>query len=177
MKKASVFITMVFFCAGILSSQSLVELSKKEKERRAKLKGKKITVLTAATTRNSRRRSAVIITETPNSRVEAIPADLDEKQPSSTTNKIIPTTREQDLNQDQKEAEEPQQLENKWKKAEEYAQLLTLKMNALWQEFYSMNDMTSRDEIQRQISNTYQKLQKAQEDEKKLKTELDAIKK
>jgi hypothetical protein len=176
MKKASVLITMIFFCAGILSSQSLVELSKKEKERRAKLKGKKITVLTVAAVRKSKRRSAIIITETPNSRVEAIPADLDEEKSSTTSKKIIPKTREQDLNQDKKEAEDLQQLENKWKKAEEYVQLLTLKMNALWQEFYSMDDMRSRDEIQRQISTTYQKLQKAQEDEKKLKTELDAIK-
>jgi hypothetical protein len=176
MKKASVLIIMVFFCAGILSSQSLVELSKKEKERRAKLKGKKIIVLTTAAVRNSKRRSAIIITETPNSRVAAISADLDKEQSSSTTRKIIPKTQGQDLNQDKKEAEEPQQLENKWKKAEEYVQLLTLKMNTLWQEFYSMDDMRSRDEIQRQISDTFQKLLQAQEDEKKLKTELDAIK-
>ena len=89
MKKASVLITMVFFCAGILSSQSLVELSKKEKERRAKLKGKKIIVLTAAAAKNNRRRSAIIITETPNSRVEAIPADLDEEKSSTTSKKLF----------------------------------------------------------------------------------------
>jgi len=168
---------MVFFCAGILSSQSLSELSKKEKERRAKLKGKKIIVLTAAAARNSRRQSAIIIAKTPDSKVGTTSTGQDEEKPSSKTKKIIPKTREQDSNQKKKKAEDSQQLEDKWKKAEEYVQLLTLKMNALWQEFYSMDDMRSRGEIQRQISQTYEKLQKAQEDEKKLKTELDATKK
>jgi aspartate oxidase len=51
--------------------------------------------------------------------------------------------------------------------------LLTLKMNALWQEFYSMDDMTPRDHIQRQISETYLKLQKAQIDAEQAKKEME----
>lgn len=62
----------------------------------------------------------------------------------------------------------------KLKHAQEYVELLTLKMNALWQEFYSMDDMTSRDWIQQQISKTYEKLLKAQEDEAKVRTQFES---
>jgi len=47
-----------------------------------------------------------------------------------------------------------------------------LKMNALWQEFYSLDDMTPRDLIQKQISETYLQLQKAKAEEERLKKQL-----
>jgi hypothetical protein len=53
--------------------------------------------------------------------------------------------------------------------------LLTMKMNGLWQEFYSLDDMTARDRIQQQISENYEKLLKAQQDEVAAKEELDAF--
>jgi len=177
MKKTSVFIITIFFFTCILSSQSLVELSKKEKERRAKLKGDKIIVLTAKSAKNQRHRSSVIKARTDSSSAEDTPPEESVEQSSNTVKKIIPKTLKQDTEQGNKETKDPEAIENKWKKAEEYVQLLTLKMNALWQEFYSMNDMRSRDEIQRQIAQTYQQLQQAQEEEKKIKAEKDAIKK
>jgi len=64
-------------------------------------------------------------------------------------------------------------LETEWKKVKEYADLLALKMNGLWQEFYSFNDMTSRDKIQREISGTYLKLLEARQEEAKTKERLD----
>ncbi|MCP2605249.1 hypothetical protein NLC29_03750, partial [Candidatus Aminicenantes bacterium AH-873-B07] len=66
-----------------------------------------------------------------------------------------------------------EEYEQRWKKAKEYVELLTLKMNGLWQEFYSMDDMTSRDKIQREISETYQKLLRAQQEEARTKKELE----
>jgi vacuolar-type H+-ATPase subunit D/Vma8 len=56
-----------------------------------------------------------------------------------------------------------------WKKAKEYVELLTLKMNALWQQFYALTDMQTKDSIQREISDTYEKLLKAQEEETRLR--------
>jgi hypothetical protein len=70
---------------------------------------------------------------------------------------------------DEKKAE----LEDAWNKAKDMVELLNLKMNALGQQFYSHNSMTTKDQIQKSISETYQKLQAAQAEEKKAKDELD----
>lgn len=63
-------------------------------------------------------------------------------------------------------------LEEQLKRVQELVGLLTLKMNALWQEFYSLDDMTPRDLIQKQISETYLQLQKAKAEEERLKKQL-----
>ena len=61
--------------------------------------------------------------------------------------------------------EKPGDQESRWQKAKEYADLLELKLNALWQEFYSMDDMTSRDKIQQEISATFEKYTQARQEE------------
>jgi hypothetical protein len=48
-----------------------------------------------------------------------------------------------------------------------------MKMNGLWQEYYSMDDMAPRDKIQKEISETSIKLEEAREREAKAKEELD----
>ena len=70
-------------------------------------------------------------------------------------------------NADRAEPQEntPDKLEKKWKRAREQVGLLTTRMNGLWQEFYSMDDMSSRENIQRNISETSLRLQKAKEEE------------
>jgi len=50
-------------------------------------------------------------------------------------------------------------------------------MNALQQEYYSMDDMTPRSHIQQQTSDTYLKLQKAQKDKEQAKKDLDEARK
>ncbi len=177
MKKAMTFAAVCLFCVGLVDAQSLVELSKKEKVRRAKLKGKKCIVLTAKKIKKNRMGSLIISRGSSSSGIEKAGADTAAEQEKSLPRKIIPTVRKNQEQQDKKESQGKAQIEDQWKKANEYVQLLTLKMNALWQDFYSMDDMKSRDEIQRQISDTFKKLQAAQQDEKKLKAQLDAFKK
>ena len=65
------------------------------------------------------------------------------------------------------------EYQGKVQQAQEMVDLYTLKMNGLWQEFYSLDDMKSRELIQLQISDTYDKLTKAQLDVDKAKKELD----
>jgi hypothetical protein len=65
------------------------------------------------------------------------------------------------------------ELEQKYVSAKEYADLLEMKMNGLWQEYYSMDDMAPRDKIQKEISETSIKLEEAREREAKAKEELD----
>ena len=140
---------------NLLFSQSLVELAKKEKERRAKLKGKKAVVVTNVDLRNLRRRPALTIIEPAYYYVEeAIPPFP------------IETIEREDL-------EEQARLEVNWKKANESADLLTLRMNELQQRFFSFENWFDRAEMQRQIFETFQKLQKARQEAQTAKTELD----
>ncbi len=65
------------------------------------------------------------------------------------------------------------EIENRLKAAQELISLLKLKMTALQQQFYNFSNTTSRDQIQRDISETYQKLQAASGEEARIKDELD----
>jgi hypothetical protein len=64
-------------------------------------------------------------------------------------------------------------LESQWLKAKEYADLLELKINGLWQDFYNMDDMSPKDVIQQKIAETFDKYQLAREAEVKAKEALD----
>jgi hypothetical protein len=59
------------------------------------------------------------------------------------------------------------------KQKEEMIDLLKLKLNSLYQEFYGLDNMKSREIIQLQISDTYDKLLKAEADAKKATKDLE----
>jgi len=173
MKLRNLFLVsfLSLFISTILSSQSLVELSKKEKERRARLKGKKVVVITNADLKKFKREPAISVRNTiTNKKKTPIPSYTLKSRPSTKRpfSKVGEPTGEN--------LEYLNAIEKKLEKAREYVGLLTLKMNALWQEFYSLDDMKSRDSIQREISETYLKLQKAQQDKAKIREELDNLK-
>jgi uncharacterized protein (DUF342 family) len=64
-------------------------------------------------------------------------------------------------------------LQERWDKAKEYVELLTLKMGTLWQQFYGLEDMTTKDAVQQSIAETFIKLQRAQEDETRARQDLE----
>ena len=68
---------------------------------------------------------------------------------------------------------EKSNLESEWLKAKEYADLLELKINGLWQDFYNMDDLTPKEQIQYTIAETAAKYDKAREAEVKAKEALD----
>lgn len=179
-KKLFALICLLFLSAGLISAQSLAELAKKEKERRQSLGDKKGIVVTNEDLAKIKRRPAL---ETGQPATESLgqtmtsyeQSEVDKSsggyQPSSTFHKVI---NESPFSYDVgSRAGELKYLEEAHKKAQEYVELLTLKLNALWQEFYSLDDMTPRDLIQQAIAETYLKLQKAQEEEEKLRKELE----
>lgn len=63
--------------------------------------------------------------------------------------------------------------EAEWKKAKEYVDLLTTKMNYLHQYFFSLDDMLYREKTQREINEMFFKLPRARQGEAKAKEELD----
>lgn len=167
-KKGLVSSFVLFLCVCFLSSQSLVEVAKKEKERRAKLKGKKSIVVTNEVLEKKKRESSLSI------------RPLDPLLSEVSTVSEIPERRPLDhippqalSDKEQTSFFDLESLEAIWNEAQEQVALLTLQLNALWHKYYNMNDMTPRDLIQQQISETYLRLQKARQDAEQAKKDLE----
>jgi hypothetical protein len=65
------------------------------------------------------------------------------------------------------------ELQERWDKSKEYVELLTLKMGALWQQFNGLTDPHAKEGVRQTISETYAKLQTAQEEETKARQEFE----
>jgi len=152
MKKIITITFSLMLFVNFLCSQSLVELAKKEKERRASLKGKTAVVVTNADLRNLKKQEAVSIIE-PAFDEESLSLPIEEIEPEDT--------------------EEQKRLEANWNRENERASLLTLRMNELQQRFFSFENLYDRAEMQREIAETFQKLQEAKQNAETAKRELD----
>jgi len=163
LKKIIVFLSLPLLCLILLSSQSLVDIAKKEKERRASLKHKSSKVVTNADLARQKRAPALTVVRAhiPQTKSPASP-----KVPAPQRPRRVP----QGIDRESRIT--PDDIEERQKKADVYVELLTLKINGLWQKFYSFRDWTLRDEIQREMAETFQKLQKAKKDAEKIKKEL-----
>ncbi len=151
-------------------SQSLVELSKKEKERRAKITQKKINPIT---------------------NVDLIKKKLTPAMVSMLSKKIAPGQTDslentEDESAEPKESEEENtvqideaavaQLGASWNKSEESVSLLSLRVRALLQEFYSTGDAQLKEDIQRQLNAISLQLEEAKKDAEKAKEEYELAK-
>ena len=181
---------------SFLQAQSLADLAKKEKERRAAVKGKPAATITSADVAKVKKRPAVETaaevqageeaaaageakaeegaappagaqaaeaaaagTETAQA---AAPPAVPPADPAATAAADAAKSAEARSAELRKAAEDKQQL----------VDLLTLKMNALYQEFYSLDNMKSRELVQAQISDTYDKLLKAEVEAKQASKDL-----
>jgi hypothetical protein len=165
-----------------LSAQSLADLAKKEKERRAKLKGKKSKVMTNKDIEKLKLEPALIQPQsTINTRTDPVLREDLSRTPDSSPRRnttaapakklLSASNTPKKLNPES--AASQNDLETKLIQANEMIDLLSLKMNALWQEFYNMGDNRTRDTIQREISSTYQKLQKKREEAEQITKDLE----
>jgi hypothetical protein len=177
---------------SFLQSQNLGDLARKEKARRAAMKGKPATVITTADIAKVKRRPAVESTnleqageataEAAQAGETARGAEVQGQAQEGVTPPATATGTEAIKPADaQKPAETPpaeapplSDKDHRAKQAEltkaaqdkqELVDLLTLKMNSLYQEFYALDSVKSREMLQAQISDTYDKL---------LKTEIEA---
>ncbi|MGQ9800130.1 MAG: hypothetical protein ACUVRL_00460 [Candidatus Saccharicenans sp.] len=190
-------IISVFLCFGfcgltllLAQEENLAELARKERERRESLKGKKVRVVTNKDLEKLTKAEA--LTLPPQSEeaaaaagtVQPLTMSSEESQtrPPGTVHRVtvenppsqnarVSSGNFPDTAQGRDVAEAS--LEEAWKKAQEYVELLTLKLNSLWAQFYGLSDMKSKDYIQMQISETYEKLTKAQEEEARLRQQYE----
>lgn len=151
-------------------SQTLAEIAKKERERRESLKGKKGVVVTNADLAKLKKKPAL-----------EIPPAPPEQQPVEQTALTTPLPAEEaaglsePIGSPQRGETESslKNLQEKWEKAKEYVELLTLKMSALWQQFYALDNLSSKEAVQQAIAETFIKLQDAQTEETKARQELE----
>ncbi len=186
-KTLSLLIVFIFCGLTLVLAQeeSLVELAKKERERRESLKEQKVKVITNKELEGLTKTEALTLPPQPKP-VTTQPGELSEATSASSSPSVVHrVTVENPPEQIKPEGNasvsfrssgidtSATSLEEAWKKAQEYVELLTLKLNQLWAEFYSQTGMKSRDYIQQQISETYDKLLKAQEEEARLRKEYE----
>lgn len=191
-KKILACLFLPLLLASFLQSQSLAELAKKEKERRAALKGKGAPVVTTADLAKVKRQPSVVSSGQEQAADET--AAQDEKGGAKAQQEGAPPAAGEQPGAAPAGAEKPaeetppgetpamSEKEFQAKQAEladavtqkqEMVDLLTLKMNSLYQEFYSLDNMKSREILQLQISNTYDKLLSAETDVKKAAKDLE----
>jgi hypothetical protein len=175
LKKIIVSFSLPLFLSSVLFSQSLVDLAKQEKERRKNLKGQKITVITDANLKNLKRKAAVTFVATafpaggtPTGE-SPLPLETNPAQMAQYPPDVVPPQEQKDI------ITQISELEQKWNSQKEYVSLLTTKINSLWQDYYSMDDMMDRGGIQKEIAETSQKLEQAQQDEAKTREELEKL--
>jgi len=186
---ASLFLPLLL--ATFLQSQSLADLAKKEKERRAALKGK-ATMVTSADVAKVKKRPAVEATAA-QAAVEG-EAQAGEAAPPAQQAAAPPVEGQQaaeaaaapekaaaeEASAEDEAAKSAAEIQKKQKELADLAQekiemveLLNLKLNALYQEFQGLDNIKSREMIQLQISDTYDKLLKAETESAKAQKELE----
>jgi len=183
-KRLVAFLFLPLVLASFLQSQSLADLAKKEKVRRAALKGKHATVVTTADLAKGNRRPAVESTgqeqaaEEGAEAVEGVtPPATGELAAGAAAAVEEPAEAAPPLDAVAQSAQDIQKKQNELaevaQQKADMVDLLTIKMNALYQEFYGLDNLKSREMVQLQISDTYDKLLKAETESAKAKKDLE----
>lgn len=188
-KKNWAFAVLSLLLVSFLSAQSVTDLSKKEKARRAGLKSKPTHVITNADLAKLTKKPAIEVAEPAKTAGEAeTQAAVETTAPSAQEGGVSPPAvepvaepkpAEQTPPADQPTLSEKDfkarfnELSLKAQQAQEMIDLLALKMNSLWQEFYSINDVKVIEFTRFQISETYEKLTKAEAEGVRAAKELD----
>jgi hypothetical protein len=179
----AVFILWVSSC--LLFSQSLVEVAKKEKERRAKLKGKSGKVVTNEDLKKVKKKPKVVTNEDLKKGQRqpsvSVPSQQEsrEKKPEKTEKPAIKTSiTEQDPPEPtgEDDTQHLKDLELKHEKTKAQVEMLMNKMNGLFIKYYSPATTTPKQMIESEISRTALQLQKARDEEKRAKKELEDYK-
>lgn len=180
--KALIWAAVLELSAGALFGQSLVETARKEKARREAAKTKTAVVVTNADLSKARKKPALISAAAAAAAAEAAEAEGGEAGPDrppaaaiAPAPSAVPAPKseaaeaaEGSISFEKRKAE----LTSAQEKAQERAELLDLKMRALNQQLYTFNSMSTKDQIQKSIAETYQKLLEARADAVKAKEEL-----
>ncbi|MCX6571603.1 MAG: hypothetical protein NT006_09355 [Candidatus Aminicenantes bacterium] len=178
MKRALIFLAVIGLAAS-LGAQSLVELAKREKERRESFRGRHAVFVTSQDLLQVKKVAAVEVTNP-----DAVPGDdlqgaaaTDVSNdaglatpPSGSKAASRPTLMGDNATDDLIEGGGP--LEDQLKAADELVDQLTTEMNALRQQYEAQNAMVPGSVIQQQIEETNQRLVQAQARQSRIQAKM-----
>jgi hypothetical protein len=174
-------VVLVFFLVGQTFGQSIVETAKKEKDRREALKGGKIIAVTNTDLLRTKKKPALIETQPgapplpENAEVETETASaLPTAVPAAASSAVAADSQAGALQSEPvtPSGEQQAELQNRYDRAKERAELLDLKMRSLRQQLFTFNSMSSKDQIQKAIGETYKTLLEAQTEATQAKADL-----
>jgi hypothetical protein len=175
-KRALSLLVLVAVAAGLCLGQDVAAAAKKEKERRAALKSGNTVVITNATLTELRKKPSAApvrpeggqdlgpagnpapISAAPGATAMAPPTGPEPESPGTPT-------------RDQQTAD----YKDRFDRAKERMDLLGLKLLSLRQQMTTFNSMESKEKVQKDFAETYQKFQQAQIDAGKAKDDLDRV--
>jgi hypothetical protein len=172
-KKIFLLAVLAALAAGLCLGQDLVEAAKKEKERREAQKGGKAVFITNTHLVDLKKKAAVPsqsggpapdAAQTLNAPVTAVPGTIRMNAPAGPE-----PTSPGGGDKEQLQAE----YQDRFDKAKEKKDLLELKLLSLRQQLTTFNSMESKEKVQRDFAETYQKFQLSQTEAAKAKEDLD----
>ncbi len=181
MKKVLIVLAVVGLSAS-LGAQSVVDLAKREKERRESLKGRHTVVVTNADLLLVKKLPAVEVVNAGEAGGRETQGGEPAVSPSgsgaSQGRRIVPRVSADgpEIMSDGASIDQStsvQTLEAQLQSANDLVDLLTTKMNALRQQFEFQDAMVPGYVIQQQIDETYQRLVKAQAQQVRIQAEMD----
>lgn len=181
MMKSGKVIALVLFLgmAVCASGQDLAGAAKKEKERRASLKNKPAVTVTNSDLAKVSKKASVELAQVQTEGQDVPPPEGEGAPPAAPANKpsaveAAPGKSGARITEEEADAEVRRtELKDKYDRAKERLEFLTLKMRALQQQYFSFNTMQSKAQVQQELAETNLKLQAATAEEAKLKKEFD----
>jgi len=179
MKKALLFSGILALAGGLCAGQDLVDAAKKEKERRDGQKNTKTVTITNATLSELKKAPSVPSIRSGGGPAAGTALNAGATIPAGSiqTAAMAPplTGPEPESPGAMTKEQEKADYQDRYDKAKERLDLLGLKMLNLRQQLTTFNSMQTKDKVQMDFAETYQKFQQAQADAAKAKEDLDRV--
>ena len=178
MKKALIFLAVIGL-AGSLGAQSLVELAKREKERRESFRGRHAVVVKNSDLLQVKRVAAVEVSnpgaasgdDLRGAAATGVSDDAGLAAPSASSKGALrPALKEGNVADDPIEGGGP--LEDQLKAVDELVDQLTTEMNSLLRQYEAQNAMVPGSVIQQQMEETNQRLVRAQTRQSRIRAKM-----
>ena len=163
---------------GLCLGQDLVDAAKKEKERRDTQKNVRVVIITNATLSELKKKAAVPLIRPEGGQdlgaaVNAGAANPAAGRPAATP--APPSGPEPESPGAPTRDQEKADYQDRYDRAKERLDLLGLKMLSLRQQLTTFDSMQTKDKVQKEFAETYQKFVQAQTDAAKAKEDLDRV--
>jgi len=167
MNRILAVLVLSMLAASLVSAQTVAEAAQKEKERRGGLQGKTVTTVSNADLSKTKKKPAAASPAAGDAQTQAAAGNEAAAKAKADADGRLKTDIEK------KYLEMKADLENRVAASKERVELLDLKLKSLQQKFMSFNSMQTKDQVQREIAQTYQVLQAAGAEQVKAKDDLE----